>query len=71
MITFLAGMKRPLGIPKDDACSEGLKKVGTGTNDVIDRCVELGLRKPELTFVFLLRTSVKRASSMTLGLASV
>jgi predicted HTH transcriptional regulator len=21
--------------------------VGTGTNDVIDRCVELGLRKPE------------------------
>lgn len=48
-----------------------IEQVGTGTNDVIDRCVELGLRKPELTFVFLLRTSVKRASSMTLGLASV
>ena len=24
-----------------------IKQVGTGTNDVIDRCVELGLRKPE------------------------
>ncbi len=23
------------------------EQVGTGTNDVIDRCVELGLRKPE------------------------
>lgn len=27
-----------------------IEQVGTGTNDVIDRCVELGLRKPELTF---------------------
>lgn len=24
-----------------------IEQVGTGTNDVIDRCVELGLRKPE------------------------
>ena len=48
-----------------------IEQVGTGKNDVINRCVELGLRKPELTFVFLLRSSVKRASSMTLGLASV
>jgi len=24
-----------------------IEQVGTGTNDVVDRCVELGLRKPE------------------------
>lgn len=24
-----------------------IEQVGTGTNDVIDRCGELGLRKPE------------------------
>ena len=24
-----------------------IEQVGTGTNDVIDRCLELGLRKPE------------------------
>lgn len=24
-----------------------IEQVGTGTNDVIDRCVEIGLRKPE------------------------
>lgn len=29
------------------ALMEVIEQVGTGTNDVIDRCVELGLRRPE------------------------
>ena len=37
----------PSGIANPVYLAGYIEQVGTGTNDVIDRCVELGLRKPE------------------------